>query len=56
MAKATICDRCGEVLKYACDCKIIIYTHPYGDTEYELCDKCKKEVLNWVNKNVLKLI
>lgn len=51
MAKATVCDKCGSVLEYACDCKVIIYTHPYGDTEYELCDKCKNELLEWLNSN-----
>lgn len=51
MAKATICDKCGSVLKYACDCKVTIYTHPYGDTTYELCNECKNELLKWLNCN-----
>lgn len=51
MAKATICDICGHILEYACDCKITIYTHPYGDMTYELCDKCKDELQKWMKSS-----
>lgn len=44
MATAKVCDKCGKVLKYACDCKIEIYIHPYGNQYYELCDDCKQKI------------
>ena len=50
MAKATVCDRCGKVLKYACDCHIKIYIHPYGDQHYELCDSCTQILRKWLNE------
>lgn len=51
MATAKICDKCGRVLKYACNCKVTIYTHPYGDLTYELCDKCKDGFINWIKSD-----
>lgn len=50
MAKATVCDRCGKVLKYACDCHIKIYVHPYGDQHYELCDACTQILRKWLSE------
>lgn len=49
MAQATVCDKCGKVLKYAPDTKIKIYYHPYGDMHYELCSKCTEELKKWLN-------
>lgn len=49
MAQATVCDKCGTVLKYAPDTKIKIYYHPYGDMHYELCSKCTEELKKWLN-------
>lgn len=54
MAKATVCDKCGKVLKYACDCTITIYKHPFGDTKYDLCNDCKQKISNWLQKGELK--
>ena len=51
MAKATVCDKCGHVLKYACDCKITVYTHPFGNMDYELCEKCKADLLTWIKSS-----
>lgn len=50
MAQATVCDKCRKVLKYASDCKIILYTHPYGDTEYDLCEECELYIRAWLSK------
>lgn len=49
MAQATVCDKCGTVLKYAPDTKIKIYHHPYGDMHYELCSKCTEELKKWLD-------
>ena len=49
MGQATVCDKCGEVLKYTPDTKIKIYYHPYGDMHYELCSKCTEELKKWLN-------
>ena len=49
MGQATVCDKCGKVLKYAPDTKIKIYYHPYGDMHYELCSKCTEELKKWLN-------
>lgn len=51
MATAKICDRCRKVLDYAPECRIKIYVHPYGDTEYELCTECTEELKKWLNEN-----
>ena len=51
MATATVCDKCGKVLRYAPDTKITIYIHPYGDLEYELCSECTKELQKWLDSN-----
>ena len=48
MAQAHICDKCGKILKFASDCKIKIYVHPYGDNEYELCNECKEKLKKWL--------
>lgn len=48
MSKATICDKCGKILEYAPDCKITIYYHPYGDTDYDLCEECAKSLKEWL--------
>lgn len=52
MAKATvtICDKCGSVLKYASDCRITVYIHPYGDQQYDLCEKCTEALKKWLKK------
>ena len=50
MSQAKICDKCGCVMKYTSDCIVAIYTHPYGNQSYELCDKCKKEFLEWIKQ------
>ena len=50
MAKATVCDRCGKVLKYACDCHIKIYIHPYDNPHYELCSDCTQLLRKWLHK------
>ena len=55
MAKATICDKCGKILKYASDCKIEIYTHPYGNQYYELCEECKDKVVKWLREKHYEL-
>ena len=52
MSIAKICDKCGKLLKYAPDTKIIIYVHPYGDQEYELCSDCTKELKKWLGEEV----
>ena len=49
MAQATVCDKCGKVLRYAPDTKIKIYIHPWGDQHYELCSECTKELLKWLD-------
>ena len=49
MAQATVCDKCGKVLRYAPDTKIKIYIHPWGDQRYELCSECTKELLKWLD-------
>ena len=49
MAQATVCDKCGKVLRYAPDTKIKIYIHPWGDLRYELCYECTKDLLKWLN-------
>lgn len=55
MATATVCDKCGKVLRYASDTKITIYIHPWGNQHYELCSECTKELQNWLNsKNKLR--
>ena len=51
MATATVCDKCGKVLKYAPDTKITIYVHPWGDQCYELCSECTQELKKWLNAN-----
>lgn len=48
---AHICNKCGHVLKYACDCTVTIYTHPYGNEKYELCEKCKNDFLKWIESD-----
>ena len=48
MATAKICDRCRKVLRYACDCHIKIYIHPYGDDHYELCNECTQILQKWL--------
>ena len=53
MAQATVCDKCGKVLKYASDTKIKIYYHPYGDMYYELCSECTEELKKWLNSKSL---
>ena len=50
MATATVCDKCGKVLRYASDTKITIYIHPWGDQHYELCPDCTKELQKWLKK------
>lgn len=50
MSVANVCDRCGEVIHYASDYNIDIYFHPYGETHYELCEKCGAELKKWLNK------
>ena len=47
-SKVTICDKCDKVLKYACDCRITIYVHPYGDQRYHLCEKCTEILRKWL--------
>ena len=47
-AKVTICDRCGEVLKFACDCRIKMYIHAYGDQNFDLCEKCTQKLRLWL--------
>lgn len=51
MATAKICDRCRKVLEYEPECKIKIYVHPYGDTEYELCTQRTEKLKKWLNEN-----
>ena len=50
MAVAKICDRCSKVLRYACDCNIKIYIHPYGDQHYHLCSECTQILRKWLNE------
>ena len=50
MAMARICDKCKRVLKYAPDCKIKVYIHPYGDQDYELCSECTVKLRKWLGE------
>ena len=53
MTKATICDRCGKVLRYGCASMITLYIYPYGEEQYGLCKNCTKELKCWLEPSVI---
>ena len=61
MSKKTVCDRCGADVKHKPDFApvefpiICIYASVkysvYDDTkEFDLCDDCKKDLIEWLSK------
>lgn len=51
--KAYKCDRCGQLYESMCNPHIWITQdcYPYPDDRiYDLCDTCRKELKQWMNK------
>lgn len=51
MGKATICDKCKKVLKYAPSVKIWVDFNYNGTADYELCEDCKQKLLKWLDES-----
>lgn len=52
------CDRCGvlyEVPERTPDIRVYKYTHPYGDTRYDLCPHCQKQLEKFLINFKLKV-
>lgn len=55
MAGALQCDRCKKFFTRSCvpDLRVNHYRHPYGDTWYDLCNECTKDLERFLrNKTV----
>ena len=52
MANAYKCDVCGGLYTRECvpDITVQKYTHYYGESRYDLCPKCQKELEDWLNQ------
>ena len=48
MSKATICDRCRTILKCNPSAKIEIDFGYNGIAHYDLCEKCKFDLINFI--------
>ena len=48
MSKATICDKCKKVLECSPSAKIEIDFGYYGTQKYELCEKCKVALIDFI--------
>lgn len=63
MSKATICDKCGKLIRGRCTCQVttvspISFYNGYDIHEdpdafkYDLCDKCQKELMVWLKNDI----
>ena len=52
MSNAYKCDVCGGLYTRECvpDITVQKYTHYYGESRYDLCPKCQKELEDWLNQ------
>lgn len=52
MSNAYKCDVCGGLYTRECvpDITVQKYNHGYGESRYDLCPKCQKELEDWLNQ------
>lgn len=50
MSKATVCDRCKKILKCSPSAKIEIDFYYHGWQHFELCEECKKKLVEFLGE------
>ncbi len=55
MVKKQFCDFCETKIDFECGCEVSIYDHIKKDNEFQadICDKCKKKILTFLESKEL---